>query len=758
LIASNSGTPELIAFGTTITPYFSTLAVPTTTLALTDRLALRYYVARSGRTITMHTENSHLCQIITTFTTGLTALNGLTAQVQNFATGTSGTDFAISSATNIHTFNIPTASATNRGLLSSADWTTFNNKAPSVAGGYVPYTGAAANVDLGVYNLTASAVNVNGSGSNAGVINLESNAIFPLVNGYGTIGSGTTNQFNFYQTTGAGVFRGAILSLNSIPDSVTRTYTLPNADGTLALSSDLGNYVTLSTTQTIVGQKTFTSPLTIGTTGNSIIYEQSGNLIFQTGASADLTIPSSGAATFGFGLNVTGALDVTGALSGTSATWSNINVFTGASVGTGSQRWIGSDGGAGLFLNTPTGSGINLAINNNPVLGIASTGAVGIGTASPSAKLHVEDSSGVTRILVDNTANAAAGSGIYMRTLSGGSIVSNATLRVDNAGNFQIYSGASSDAIRLHCSANGNTGIGTASPLSKLNVEVGSNTDGIFLSRSGTNKQSILILGDTSNGASISGGTNPDGTATQSDGFGRLILQNGPAEGFIFQTSAVAAGSAQNWQTRMVLKNNGNLGINNTNPGSKIDLNQQTSDWSIITRMTAASGLQVLGYLATISNQAPNNTNSYLYYGEDNIALRFAVYSNGGIANYATNNVILSDERLKKDIEPLESYWDKFKAIEIVKYKYKDQTHDDFNIGVIAQQVEAIAPEFVDIDGWDTKPKFDEEGNEIVSDEEPLKSVYYSDLHHATIKVLQEAMTKIEELQEQINSLKNQIK
>jgi hypothetical protein len=55
-------------------------------------------------------------------------LNGLTAQVQNFATGTSGTDFGISSATSTHTFNLPTASATNRGALSSADWTTFNGK------------------------------------------------------------------------------------------------------------------------------------------------------------------------------------------------------------------------------------------------------------------------------------------------------------------------------------------------------------------------------------------------------------------------------------------------------------------------------------------------------------------------------------------------------------------------------------------------------------------------------------------------------
>jgi hypothetical protein len=137
LIASNSATPRLITDGTNIEAYFSALAVPQTTLLATDRLAIRIYVTHSGRTITLHTENSHLCQVITTFSTGLTALNGLTAQVQNLSVGTSGTDFAISSLTDTHTFNLPTASASNRGALSSTDWSTFNNKQDAL--GYTPY-------------------------------------------------------------------------------------------------------------------------------------------------------------------------------------------------------------------------------------------------------------------------------------------------------------------------------------------------------------------------------------------------------------------------------------------------------------------------------------------------------------------------------------------------------------------------------------------------------------------------------------------
>jgi len=64
----------------------------------------------------------------------ITSLNGLTALSQTFATGTAGTDFGISSSGSVHTFNLPTASGTVRGLLSSSDWTTFNNKISTVSG------------------------------------------------------------------------------------------------------------------------------------------------------------------------------------------------------------------------------------------------------------------------------------------------------------------------------------------------------------------------------------------------------------------------------------------------------------------------------------------------------------------------------------------------------------------------------------------------------------------------------------------------
>jgi hypothetical protein len=328
LIASNSATPEGITFGSTIHSYFSALAVPTTTLTITDRLALRYYVTNSGRTITLHTENGHLCQVITTFTTGLTALNGLTAQVQNFATGTSGTDFNISSASTTHTFNLPDASASNRGVVTTGS---------QVFGGVKTFSNGLTLPSAGGTNQASRFVNI-------GTIH-EGSA--------GSTQIGFNNSNNIY--FGKGLSNGGVIQWTN---SAVRYYTLPDADGTLALTSDLGNYIqgsgTADSIPKFTGARTIANSAIRDTTSTVIISKnvsvdngasQAINLTPASGGTTNriettgtlpLSLVTSGASiTLAAGgttpqitLASTGAVTLTGALNGTSATFSG-NVTAG---------------------------------------------------------------------------------------------------------------------------------------------------------------------------------------------------------------------------------------------------------------------------------------------------------------------------------------------------------------------------------------------------------------------------------------------
>jgi hypothetical protein len=224
LIGSSVGVPEYINQGTVINPYYFAIPVPTTALALTDRLAIRIYVNVSSRTVTLHTENGHLCQVVTTLSKGMVSLNNLTDQSQFITTGTSGTNFAIVSSGDTHTFNLPVASAANTGKLSSTDWSTFNNKQP--AGDYVT-------IDT-TQTITGSKTFSNPTLNNGG-ISLQNGSSYSGT-GYMNLG-GLTDGLRF--TSG-----GGISNYFNLPSSVGYTYTFPAGTGTIALISDISYPVT----------------------------------------------------------------------------------------------------------------------------------------------------------------------------------------------------------------------------------------------------------------------------------------------------------------------------------------------------------------------------------------------------------------------------------------------------------------------------------------------------------------------------------
>jgi hypothetical protein len=136
-------------------------------------------------------------------------LNGLTAQVQNFATGTSGTDFGITSATDTHTFNLPTASATNRGALSSSDWTAFNGKFNTPTGTTSQYLRGDGSLNTfptipAQFNPSAgTGISISGSYPNQTFTNTAPDQTVSLTAGSGIAVSGTYPSFTIANTSAA---------------------------------------------------------------------------------------------------------------------------------------------------------------------------------------------------------------------------------------------------------------------------------------------------------------------------------------------------------------------------------------------------------------------------------------------------------------------------------------------------------------------------------------------------------------------------
>jgi hypothetical protein len=84
---------------------------------------------------------------------------------------------------------------------------------------------------------------------------------------------------------------------------------------------------------------------------------------------------------------------------------------------------------------------------------------------------------------------------------------------------------------------------------------------------------------------------------------------------------------------------------------------QDANQWTLGVRNAHAT--TPYGILIKYAAASPNNTGSNFIFCEDaGATTRMDVRSNGGIANFSSNNVNLCDEREKKNIVDLDSTWD----------------------------------------------------------------------------------------------------
>jgi 2-polyprenyl-6-methoxyphenol hydroxylase-like FAD-dependent oxidoreductase len=117
--------------------------------------------------------------------------------------------------------------------------------------------------------------------------------------------------------------------------------------------------------------------------------------------------------------------------------------------------------------------------------------------------------------------------------------------------------------------------------------------------------------------------------------------------------------------------------------------------------------------------------------------------SDGGLANYSANNANLSDRREKKNFSPAKSYLETICAIPVQTFNYIDQTDELPNLGVVAQDVQAVAPELVSESDWSAE-----------KDNSKIRlSVYQTDLQYALMKSIQELKAINDTQAETINAL-----
>lgn len=243
--------------------------------------------------------------------------SGTVTSVAALTLGTTGTDISSTVATGtttpVITLQVPTASASNRGALSAADWTTFNNKgngtvtsvtgtAPVVSsGGATPAISmAAATTSVSGY-LTSTdwnTFNGKGSGTVTSVSVVSANGLA------GTVATATTTPAITLTTSITGILKGngtaisaAVANTDYVPLSTVLTktadYTITNTDTWIinnktgssltltfpAASSWPGRYITVKNlqTQTVVSASSNIVPIGSAVAGTAILLGVVGN-------------------------------------------------------------------------------------------------------------------------------------------------------------------------------------------------------------------------------------------------------------------------------------------------------------------------------------------------------------------------------------------------------------------------------------------------------------------------------------------------
>jgi hypothetical protein len=330
---------------------------------------------------------------------------------------------------------------------------------------------------------------------------------------------------------------------------------------------------------------------------------------------------------------------------------------------------------------------------------VDSSRRVGVGTTSPLGKFNVVD--GTNKSLIFQDSGVADTFEVAAYSVAGGT--RNLTINAANLLFGTGTSGGTSATERMRITSTGNVGIGTISPT-------------IFGGGMEIQRASQAALRVSCTTGTLAGGAEFGYEGSQG-AFIQTVQANGQFSIYTGNASVLA----------MRITSGGQVSIGTTTTVSTYLLNVKAQTGAQAINITGRDNADGAGVL-----QWTNQFGTYLGYIEVNSTALYVARGSGGvyITTNATSWTSNSDSRLKNIISPINNAVDKLSTLNPVIYSWKSDNTNKENIGLIAQDVEAIFPQVID------------------TNKDGYLGVRYTELVPVLVKAIQELKAEIEILKQ----------
>jgi hypothetical protein len=380
------------------------------------------------------------------------------------------------------------------------------------------------------------------------------------------------------------------------------------------------------------------------------------------------------------------------------------------------------------FFTQDAGDGDGMA---SPNMVIDKDGSVGIGTASPSSKLHL---SGVDSGAQGITWQSGT-SGTDYRTFTTSTFSSAA---VGNNLSFNIASGQTTQTSNvLYLRGDGNVGIGTTAPGTLFHV---SGTGADIISRvECLHSVSSAMIDIVSYAGRDSILRFKEGSTVKA-----RIINDASTDSLVITDGSDAA----------VLYIEGNqVGIG-TVPNKPLDIDADIAGYTLDILNADASGAE--GIRMHFSGYAPNNTSKDFISLQDSGGSKGRWYSNGDIYTTSGTDIqALSDERLKDNIANYTDGLEVINSLQPRTYTWKDGFGDGKNgtrYGFIAQEIKASSKVTDNMNLHSSVPVREDDGDKYdeLIDDGTIFGTQLSAKEAILISAIKELSAKVEALETQM--------